>query len=299
MNPVPVYTQHLEPSISALEGAYKVERNQSMRAVGVTCKSSSAVGTADISGVHQTFSNFQRTDTPIPRLVNGCAQRFDAAAISNLLYTAIHPIVGNQDWFSRFFSSVSAPSPLYAEFAGAEDDGVDLATGTLIQTYLFQATDLRNSILRAYASYASQLAYNGGQGFSSLDGTVSLNFTNPNLTAYEPSIVLQRGVISPALPAVLLVIWALGTFVLGCWYGFRPRWAPKVDGFSLFVFGVDLAERVKSGGGIGSMIDSEECHVLRELPGLVGDAKPADATGRIGLVGGWEGSLANRKRLYT
>ena len=77
--PAPQYNLSIDHNITKLYGAYdyrdfayNIPKNktaryprQPMTAIGVQCKSSSSVGTADINGVRSTYSNFQRTDTPI------------------------------------------------------------------------------------------------------------------------------------------------------------------------------------------------------------------------------------------
>jgi hypothetical protein len=73
--------------------------------------------------------------------------------------------------------------------------------------------------------------------------------------------------VNPIYPAVLLCIWAFGSLALGLVYGLRRRWAPTLDGRSLFVFGLDLSERVKGmhGLGLGATLDYENAHVRNRL----------------------------------
>jgi hypothetical protein len=75
----PQYNFSIDHNITDLYGAYdfvdfayNIPRNtsatyprQPMTAIGVQCRSSSSVGTANINGVRSTYSNFTRTDTPI------------------------------------------------------------------------------------------------------------------------------------------------------------------------------------------------------------------------------------------
>jgi hypothetical protein len=110
-------------------------------------------------------------------------------------------------------------------------------------------------------SRCSRLMYNGGQGYSAPDGSHGASFINRNVTAFEATTVLQRGVVPPIYSAVLLAIWATGSMVLGVLYGFRRRWAPTLNGWSLFVFGVDLSKQVKDLGGIGATLEYENAPV--------------------------------------
>jgi hypothetical protein len=169
------------------------------------------------------------------------------------------------EWLSTFFSSVSAPPAFYAQFT--QDPG-GKATGALIQLSMLQANDLRSSLLRAHGAYAVQLMYNGGQGYSASDGSHGASFLNNNVTAFEATTVLQSGVMAPIYPAVLLAIWASGFMLLGILYGFRRRWAPTLDGWSLFVFGVDLLQQVKKLTGLhqlGVTLEYENARVSNKL----------------------------------
>jgi hypothetical protein len=157
----------------------------------------------------------------------------------------------------------TAPPAFYAEFAG------DQATGALTQLSMLQAPDLRSSLLRAHGAYAVQLMYNGGQGYSASDGSHGASFISHNVTAFEATTVLQGGVVPPIYPAVLLSIWAAGSMVLGIGYGFRRRWAPTLDGWSLFVFGVDLSKRVKDLGGLGATLEYENAQVRNSISSLL------------------------------
>ncbi|KAF1930326.1 uncharacterized protein M421DRAFT_90890 [Didymella exigua CBS 183.55] len=88
--PAPQYNLSIDHNITGLYGAYDYRDfaynipkdktdsypRQPMTAIGVHCTSSSSVGTANISGVRSTYSNFQPTDTPINIQRNRCAKRF-------------------------------------------------------------------------------------------------------------------------------------------------------------------------------------------------------------------------------
>jgi hypothetical protein len=280
-SPQPTYNMSLDLNITTLYGAYKTDSNQSMSAVGARCLSSSAVGTAKIDAARSTFSDFQRTDTPIFAQTSRCAQRFDAMAIANL-FSKIFISNGPIQWLSKIFASISAPPALYAEWNDFEMG--DEAGGSMTQLSMLQASELRNSLLNAYAAYAVQLAYNGGQGYSNNDGIHSASFINPNVTAYQPGTVLQPGVVPPIIPGILLLLWTFGSVILGCWYGFRRRWAETLDAYSMFVFGVNLADKVKDGDELSATARFEKSQVLNTLPGLIGDAALDRTRGRIGLV---------------
>ncbi|KAH7081825.1 hypothetical protein BKA63DRAFT_463289 [Paraphoma chrysanthemicola] len=244
-----------------------------MSAIGIQCKAASSVGTAHINGKSSTYTSFVRTDTPINIQTARCAQRLTASVPSLVL-----PQVG-QEWLSTLFSSAAAPPPLYASSVTSDED-VDAGYGYMVQLGYLQPEQLRKSMLGSYAAYAVQLMYNGGQGFTTRDGS-HIGFHNPNVTEFVAGTVITRGVMPAAIPVVLFVAWALVASVLGMLYGFRRRWSAILDGYAMFRLGGGGKRRV---GMWSNTLEVEECEGLREVPGLVGDVKSELAIGRIGLV---------------
>lgn len=307
--PAPQYNLSIDRNITELYGAYDyrdfaydIPKNktasyprQPMTAIGVQCRSSSSVGTADINGVRSTYSNFQRTDTPINVQRNRCANRFGAETAASMVPGHTDPGTINDEWLSSLFTSTAAPPPFYAPYTDNSND-VDAGTGYLLQLSYLQASQLCQSILRAYAAYATQLMYNGGQGFTALDGS-HVAFLNPNVTSFVPGTVIKQGVLSAELPLALFCLWTLMSTSLCIMYGFRRRWSAILDGHTLFRLGVGLkASHRQAIQETSSAADVEECHILNNVPGLVGDVEPDSAVGRIGLV---MDSAADRRRLYT
>jgi hypothetical protein len=90
-------------------------------------------------------------------------------------------------------------------------------------------------------------SYSGGQGSVPSDGSYGAIFINHIATAFEATTVLQTEVVNPIYPAVLLGIWAFGAMVLGFSVLPSTQLGPTLDGWSLFVFGVDLSEASISG----------------------------------------------------
>ncbi|EON97701.1 hypothetical protein UCRPA7_7042 [Phaeoacremonium minimum UCRPA7] len=299
----PDYNFTVDHNITDLYGAYDyrdfnyiIAKNdtrfsgQPMTAVGARCTSSSSVGTADIDGAHSTYSNFVRTDTPINVQINRCANRFGAEAIASI----VTPGTGTEEWLSKFFTSAAAPPTFYAAFTD-DPTSIDAGTGTPLQLSYLQAEQLRRSLLGAHAGYATQLMYNGGQGFTALDGSHVI-FNNPNVTEYVAGTVLKLGTIPASVPASLFFAWAFVGPILGIIYGFRRRWSATLDGYSLFRLGADLPDDVKERMAMYTNTgEREECFELNRLPGLVGDTKPGQWLGHIGLV---EGSVAAKDKKY-
>lgn len=184
---------------------------------------------------------------------------------------------------SALFTSAGKPGPLYASY---DTEGIDAGTGTFLQLSYLQETDLRHSLLRAYAAYAVQLMFNGGQGFTNLDGSQT-TFANPNVTEFLPGTVLTNGIVPPEVAAILFLLWSLAVSLLCALYGFRRRWSATLDGYSLFRFGADISEAGKNRIlAFSNTREAEECDALHRLPGFVGDKRPQAWIGHVALVDG-------------
>ena len=241
--PWPTYNFTIDHNMTDLYGAYRLADNLvllqgadgktanssvPMPAIGVRCSSSAAVGTATIDGVRSTFTDFTRTDTPIKFQINRCAPRLDARSISSVLSLNPHAAAATTatttpDMLGDLFDSVAGPPAFYRYPAFRSEPLNERAR----LSYL-QASDLRRSLLRAYAAYAVQLMYAGDKGFVSLSGG-DAGATNPNVTAFVPRRVLKRGDLPVFVPMALLVAWMLSSVVLCGVFGFKPRWADTVD----------------------------------------------------------------------
>lgn len=306
-DPKPNYNFSLDHNITGAHGAYdgrnflfdnfpSAKNNSAqyppvpMSAIGVQCKASSSVGTADINGVTSSWSNFVRTDTPINVQRARCADRFAGKTPLDVMSEA-----NSKEWLSSLFSSVAAPPPFY-QTQSTDPNDIDVGTGTLVQLTYLQAEQLRKSMLRAYAAYAVQLMYNGGQGFTSADGS-HIGFQNPNVTEFVSGLVLKRGVVPAEIPIALFAAWALFGPLMGIMYGFRRRWSAILDGYTMFRLGADLSDEVRARfAGYTHTLEVEDCVGLEQVPGLVGDVKVESRVGRIGLVD--RSGVARKAKLY-
>ncbi|KAJ4319045.1 hypothetical protein N0V94_004096 [Neodidymelliopsis sp. IMI 364377] len=300
----PQYNLTVDHNITELYGAYdyldfayNIPANQSdtypgwpMTAIGVQCKSSSSVGTADIDGIRSTYSNFVRTDTPINIQRARCADRFGA----DILPMMLGPDYNSDEFLSSYFTSTAAPPLFYASYTD-DPDSIDAGTGYMVSLNYLQASQLRQSMLHALSSYATQLMFNGGQGFTARDGS-QVAYFNPNVTAFVTGPVIKQGVMPAGIPVALFFLWAFISTTLGATYGFRRRWSAILDGHTLFRLGVELKESNRQAvQKYPSVVEIEDCVALHSVPGLVGDMEPGSAVGRIGLV---EGSVADKQKLY-
>jgi hypothetical protein len=213
-----------------------------------------------------------------------------SALIHNLLSRG-----SRYNWISELFKVSPTPPPY---FASRYRPGLGLKvadTDVLLKLGYLQAEQLRRGLLGAYAAYAMQLMYNGGQAYTTQNGS-RLTFVNPNATAFEPGPVIKPGIVPVAIPVTLFCMWALITSTLGIMYGFRRRWTETLDGCAMFQLGVESSELGRRAMLERSDILKKEDRVTREyLPALVRDTKPKMWLGRIELV---KDVKADKKKLY-
>lgn len=263
-----------------------------MTAIGVQCRASSSVGRADINGGQATFSNFQRTDTRLSVTKDRCAWRL---AAQSPFFVMRNNVLGWDDWVGALFRSSGAASTFYGSHVLQRENGSRYTATFLTQPAYLQAEQLRRSLLHAYASYAVQLVYNGGDVYTLSDGS-TLSFTNPNGTAFQRATVIKPGVVSAIVPLGLFCVWALVSSTLGLMYGFRRRWTETLDGHTMFRMGAELSEHARrellETSNTGKKEDDK---ALNNIPGLVGDSKPDMFVGRIGLVAS---EKARKNKIY-
>ncbi|KAK5728157.1 hypothetical protein LTR17_012166 [Elasticomyces elasticus] len=276
--PSSFYNFSIDTTVAGLSGAYSTRSQVDastvpMDAIGLQCRSSSAVGIAEVDGKTATYQNFERSDTEATFSFSQCAPRL-SLAVPKFIFQENG---ATSSWAEDFFTSVEA-APLF--LTAMSDDPVVTVT---VRPTLLQASELRISLLRAYGTAAAQLMFDGGQGWSYSYSSQRHSFTNFNATSYEKARVLGQGPISPMIPAVPLVLWALGSCLLSVLYGFERRWADNLDSFSLFQFGGDASDKVKEmpASAVKDFTDHEQ---MIRLPGLVGDSRPGFNPGHVTLV---------------
>ncbi|KAI4628055.1 hypothetical protein J4E80_002191 [Alternaria sp. BMP 0032] len=278
----------IDRNIESLTYEYDDIYNAHLQAIGASCTSSSSVGSADIDGVRSTYSNFQRSDTPVPILKNDCAKRFGAETLACTLN------IKDDGWLGWLFESIGLPSPFDTSIVNA----AEIAVGNLraiAQLEYLQADQLRQVLLQAYSTYAIKLMYNDGRDFIGSNRT-SLKSHVPDLTAFVAGTVIEPGVMPAAVPVALFGLWALISSGLCLIYGFRRRWSAILDGHTIFRLGAELQQTYRAKlQRYSTIADIEECEALHEIPGFVADMDPDDDVGRIGLV---DGKPARKDKFY-
>jgi hypothetical protein len=313
------YNLTLAGNITELYGQYKneyfdddgnLEQTDYYSAIGARCTSSSAVGMADIDGPASTYSNFVRGDTP-PADSATCMPRVDTAVPAGLMSLAMASddfdtgdVSG--DWIQNMFRSVNLAVPLTipltkSTLVNASNPEESLAGESFtIQLDYMQDVDFRDTLLRTFPAYVNEMMYNGGLSFSNSSGEQPIYFSHPNTTAFVAQKLFETGTINLWIPGAMLILWTVGTIVLAVMYGFRRRWAVELDGYSMFRFGADYAERVRERPEFGVNMPYEDCYLLKDIPGMIGDARPHMDTepGKITLVQGGGEFLADKSKEY-
>ena len=276
-------------TIKSLTGEYVGDNGEKLKAIGASCTSSSSVGLADIDGVRSTYSNFQRSDTPVPPRAEDCAKRFGAETLACTLN------IIDDGWLRWLYDSIGLPSPIDTNIEGPEEAGrIHLMTVNDQLEYL-QADQLRQVLLQAYSTYAIKLMYNDGLDFIGVNKT-RLKSHVPDLTAFVAGTVIEPGVMPAAVPVALFGLWALISSGLCLVYGFRRRWSAILDGHTVFRLGAELQQTYRTRlQRFSTIADIEECEALHEIPGFVADMDPDDDVGRIGLM---DGKPARKDKLY-
>lgn len=294
------YNLTVDYNITELYGAWQAyvvwdadnQYYSNMTAVGVQCKVSSAVGSAKIDGRTSTYTDFNRTDTPIPPL-DTCSPRMDVASPGLVVSQAND----TNTFITNIFRSINAPLQYTANYITDLDPQNVNKSSQEVQLYYLQAADLQHALLRTYPAYVNELIFNGGLEYSNASGVQYASYINTNVTSFEVKKIFETGDIKFWIPGALLLVWAIGSVGLTLMYGFRRRWSSTLDGYSMFRFGADLAERVRDRPEFGVNMGFEDCYLLREIPGLIGDANLGFEPGHITLVQGKE-ALADKNKLY-
>lgn len=233
--------------------------------VGVRCLHNYDRGYADIHPESATFTSFESTGDTMGQNGMTAEAGFGAIALKIMErnYYGLYPITSKDVQFSGYF---------YNKFIDAQS--------------------LAQTVMRAYAMDALQLMYDGETDFTNA-------YEHENLTATKQGKILGPGDIPLEVPLVFFAIWAFGCMAIGVIYGFKPRWAETLNGFSMFVLGGDFANEVRN-SDVVIYKDYAYSEGLGQIPGMVGDGSGSGASGvgRLTLVDRKSGNVANTSKLY-
>ena len=302
--------------------------SQNLEAIGFQCKSMFRTGTATVDGRSGTYSSFtvQEADpvvsggsipieTAVPRIFRSevsaaltLLEMNSELALNDLLDNlgvnwtdlgagSLNPmayLASNSSWLQNIYRAADAyyQQPLYCD----DDGNVNVTlTSSWQQLQLLNSTQFMTSFIRAHKAYALEITRPRGKGEQMAEW-------ERNATVIFQTLIISPGDVPPQLVVALLSFWAASCFVLGIVFGARPRWSETLDGFSMFRFGSDnprfnATNGRRGGEGGGTARRYTDCPGLKELPGLVGDARPDRNIGYITLVENWRG-VASRGKKY-
>ncbi|KAK2810506.1 hypothetical protein FQN50_002995 [Emmonsiellopsis sp. PD_5] len=233
--------------------------------IGVRCARYSNLGTADLNP-DGSYTSFTKTSVPEWGLSEFPINPFGLSAASFL-----------SDTYTDLFTASNSPSP------------VTVGGDTYYFNFL-QARQLLEAVTLAHAVDALQLMYDGVTTFGAA-------WAHPNTTSSRLSKIIDTGVLPPIIPAIPLIIWALGSAILGAMYGFRRRWAETLDGYCLFRFGADFGKEISDNPDFSGIEPFYKSRGLKRLPGLIGDSRPKMDIGHISLVN--RGGEVNKMKPFS
>ncbi|KAK2746128.1 hypothetical protein FQN55_005757 [Onygenales sp. PD_40] len=233
--------------------------------IGVRCIRYSSLGTANLNP-DGSYTSFTETSVPEWGLSEFSAHVFGLSAAAFLGGT-----------YTDLFTASNSPSP------------VTVGGDTYYFNFL-QARQLLEAVSLAHAVDALQLMYDGVTTFGAA-------WDHLNTTSSRPSKILDTGVLLPIIPAIPLIIWALGSAILGAMYGFRRRWAETLDGYCLFRFGADFSKQISDNPDFSGIEPFYKSRGLKRLPGLIGDSRPKMDIGHISLVN--RGGEVNKMKPFS
>ncbi|KAK2802464.1 hypothetical protein FQN51_004527 [Onygenales sp. PD_10] len=240
--------------------------------IGVRCVRYSSLGTADLNpdGSYTSF-----TETSVPEWgPNKSAVNPFGTAVNPFGISAVVFLAGT---YTDLFTASNSPSPV-------------TAGGDAYYSNFLQAPQLLEAVMLAHAVDALQLMYDGVTTFRAA-------WSHPSTTSSRPSKILDTGVLPPIIPAIPLIIWALGSAILGAMYGFRRRWAETLDGYCLFRFGADFSKQISDNPDFSGIEPFYKSRGLKRLPGLIGDSRPKMDIGHISLVN--RGGEVNKMKPFS
>jgi len=328
----------IQSSVSGIEDPHTDANGRPMDAVGVRCKSTSAVGFADINGLAGTFSNFRRADADSgskkesPGIDDPLLDTGNSSATTTSSDGGVQ-VMGNDT--DALEASLEIPGN-GGKRGNIRRLGVGVSQLFFLDNYFYNFNDYSNWItplfssagftpvtqddpaaIATFTNYASVLQaedlkrsvllaykhYAVHAVYNGQDGGQSGKdglWHSPDVTAAVSSVTLAKGAggVPPLLVVVLMLLWALGCVVLGVMYGLRKRWAEDLDGFSLFCFGADAVQRYLHGTDLPSAIDDYNRSPMLGL--LPGLVGDAESSNsRTGRITLVESDVAVSTKLYT
>ncbi|KFZ03946.1 hypothetical protein V502_10534 [Pseudogymnoascus sp. VKM F-4520 (FW-2644)] len=214
--------------------------------IGVRCVVYSVPGTATLDGVTSTFSNFSRVN-PEPQV-----QGQPGGVLGNM---------AQQILFGTRFDDFYQPSHL---------TGLTKFYGNMGRYLRYiPSPALLQSVLLAYGVDALERMYGLTLG-------AGPEWENTDLTSSDKGKILTIATLIPGRWAGYLVLglfclWSVLSVVLGLVYGFRKRPSDRLDGYSMFKLGVDMADDLRHNDQFMNEESLYGNKTLQALPGRLLD----------------------------
>lgn len=259
---------------------------------GVQCLVYSTVGTASLSAITNTFSDFRPQQAAYGNtfLTWDTQENLGVYAIQTLVYAAFTSAGINwqgrdapshlcttdtifstcNGWFGANIATNGIPLHIArtgSKTTAAQKNSSTESSGFMLQYPAVSPERMALAMHKLFGEVAIALMA-AGPG----------NWTDPALRGLDPITDIVPGVLPWQLVMALLALWALLTVLPqllfpGSFLG--RRWASVLDGFAMFRFGVEWRGAVHElrGRDLGSQDASSLCSV----PGMVGDQEPRRA----------------------
>lgn len=260
---------------------------------GLQCSVYSSVGTASLSPITNTFSDFRPQQAAYGNtfLSWDAVQNLGVYAIQTLVYAAFTSAGVNwqgydqsshlcttetifstcNGWFGANIATNGRPMRIPISGGDPNKNNTE-SSGFIIQ---YPAISPKRMALAMHKLF--------GEVAIALMATGPGNWTDPALKGLDPITDIVPGVLPYQLVMALLALWTLLTvlpqlLIPSSFFG--RRWASVLDGFAMFRFGAEWKDAVHELRG--GDLSSHETSSLRHVPGMVGDLE----SGRSREAGG-------------
>lgn len=255
---------------------------------GIQCDVYSTVGTASLSAITNTFSDFrpQQADYGNTFLTWDTQENLGVYAIQTLVYAAFTSAGINwqqhdapshlcttdtifstcNGWFGANIATNGIPLHIARRGSKTTQNGTE-SSGFMLQYPAISPERMALAMHKLFGEVAIALMATGPG-----------NWTDPALKGLDPITDIVPGVMPYQLVMALLALWTLLTALPQLLFPssfFGRRWASVLDGFAMFRFGVEWRGAVHELRGRD--LASQDASSLCQVPGMVGDPEQRSA----------------------
>jgi hypothetical protein len=264
-----------DSAFAEIEANPLVEKSDDQLGYGVHCDLTTDVGTAILSSERYTYNAFNQTAATYVGAIGAASSLgtplFEWAggyALQTVILSSLTGIIPGY-----FGQPTCTPSLMSADSTCNAFYGANVATGGIPVSLDLPdgITSLRQpSITPERMTLAMYKIV--GEAADAVMATGPGNWTG-ELKGYAKTSDLTGGFVPWQIVAGFLGLWVIMTVLPQLWVGWERRWAARLDGEQMFLFGVSTAQQLAKGESVD----------LKQVPGMIGDLHPQDAIGQIGL----------------